>query len=87
LIWLKLCAEPRLTWKYWPDAWKAPVLNRVLMLPSMALDAASPVVFELAAQPVSLSAVSVAAAEVKTVNSAMDHHWVVDPAVIRTRMY
>jgi hypothetical protein len=43
------------------------VLNRVLIVPSMALAGASPaggVVFELAVQPVSLSAVSAAAADV-----------------------
>ncbi len=64
-IWLNVCAEPRLTWKYMPEAWSASELNRVLVLPSIALAGASPapeLVFELAVQPVSLSGVSAAAA-------------------------
>jgi len=71
-----------------PDAWSASVLNLVLVLPSIALAGASPapgLVLVLATHPVRVRTVS--AEPLNTLNSAIDHQFVVTPVVSTTLMY
>jgi hypothetical protein len=76
--WLEACSLAIVFSELWIEAWDMLGVKTVTLAPRLP-----PVGGGGVPPPPPVPAVPL----VKAVNSAMDHHWVVDPAVIRTRMY